>query len=683
MHQWGRLCVLLLISGSAFAGPLFTTESYAMPNAVLVVFLSLLLVFIVSVLLHRVFSKRINRKLEQQLAERTRELSSAYARLLSGEEFEHNRNKVLEMLAKGAPFVDILNVLAQAVEQLTEGKFCSILLLDTTGKSLLVAAAPSLPHSYNQAMHDLTIENKLGSCNAAVFQDEQAIIEDVQTHPFWAPYRELAAQAGVTSYWSEKILSNKGDLLGVFILCLRQPGAPRSTDFNLIQQSCHLAGIAIERKNLDDLMWSHANYDLLTKLPNRRLFRDRLQQDIKKTQRVNLSLALMFIDLDMFKEVNDTLGHDVGDQLLIDVGCRISGCVRDSDTVARISGDEFMVILPELIEINRAEKVAQNIIHALTQPFRIGKESIYISASIGITLYPNDAVELESLLQNADHAIYDAKNQGRNCFSYFTNKMQQEAQNRMHLIKDLRDALPANQFKVYFQPIVDMESNRIVKAEALIRWFHPERGLVSPAQFIPLAEEVGLIGDIGHWVFKEAARWMARWHEKGYSCIQVSVNKSPKQFTSDSHHRDWIDYLQQINLPTECIVIEITEGLLLNQHSDVTEKLLQFRNAGIQVAIDDFGTGYSSLSYLKKFHIDFLKIDQSFVRDLVTDPNDLALSEAIIVMAHKLGIKVIAEGVETIEQRDMLAAAGCDYAQGYLIAKPMPAEAFEALLAQQ
>ena len=628
-------------------------------------------------------SQRAERELEGRVAERTSELSASNARLRDSERLERNRNSVLNALAKGAPITDILTILAQAVEQSTDGKLCSILLLDTTGKYLQVGAAPSLPDFYNQAIHGLAIGDELGSCGTAAFRGERVIVEDVQSHPYWTPYRELAAQAGLAACWSEPILSSKGELLGTFAIYQRQPGGPSAADIELIQQSCHLASIAIERKRLDDLMWSHANYDLLTKLPNRRLFRDRLQQDIKKTQRSDLSLALMFIDLDMFKEVNDTLGHDVGDQLLIDVGSRICSCVRESDTVARISGDEFTVILPELIDTSRAETVAQNIIHALTQPFRIGKESIYISASIGITLYPNDASELESLLKNADQAMYAAKNQGRNCFSYFTNRMQEEAQNRMRLIKDMRDALPANQFKVYFQPIVDMVSGRIVKAEALIRWIHPERGLVSPAQFIPLAEETGLIGDIGNWVFKEATRWMARWHERGYSCVQVSVNKSPKQFTSNSTHNDWLSHLQQINLPTGCIVIEITEGLLLDERADVAESLLLFRDSGIQVAIDDFGTGYSSLSYLKKFDIDFLKIDQSFVRDLATDPNDLALSEAIIVMAHKLGIKVIAEGVETTEQRDMLAAAGCDYAQGYLIAKPMPAEEFEALLVGQ
>lgn len=249
------------------------------------------------------------------------------------------------------------------------------------------------------------------------------------------------------------------------------------------------------------------------------------------------------------------------------------------------------------------------------------------------------------------------------------------------MIRDLRSVLPEKQLRMYFQPIVDLSSGRIVKAEALIRWNHPERGLVNPMEFIQIAEEIGLITNIGNWAFREAARWMKRWHEQGYDCTQVSVNKSPSQFFIEGGHEVWLEHLREIGLPGECIVIEITEGVLLEERAEVTDKLLQFRDVGIQVAIDDFGTGYSALSYLKKFDIDYLKIDRSFVRDLATDSNDLALSEAIIVMAHKLGLKVIAEGVETIEQRDILSAAGCDYAQGFLYSKPMTAEDFDALLA--
>lgn len=628
-------------------------------------------------------SRNAERELERKVAERTCELLEANVGLEASKLHELNRSRVLEALAKGTPIRDILTILAHGVEQKVRGWLCSILLLDENAECLLLGAAPSLPGHFNVAVHGLRVGDRIGSCGTAAFRGERVVVEDIRSHPYWEGVREDAARAGLVSCWSDPIRSSKGEVLGTFAIYQKQTAYPDADDIEIIQQSCHLASIAIERKRLDDLMWAHANNDPLTKLPNRRLFRDRLQQEIKKTQRARLALALLFIDLDLFKEVNDTLGHDIGDLLLVDVAHRISACVRASDTVARISGDEFTVILPELHETECIENIAQKILHELTQPFRIGKETIYISASIGITLYPDHADDLEGLLKNADQAMYVAKAEGRNSYSYFTRQLQEDAQHRMHLIKDLRDALPQKQMSVYFQPIVDMKNGRIIKAEALLRWSHPERGMVSPEQFIPLAEEVGLIKDIGNWVFRESAGWMKRWHDLEMGCLQVSVNKSPRQFTTDQIQNDWLDHLQSIGLPASCIVVEITENMLLNEREDVKEKLLHLRDAGIQVAIDDFGTGYSSLSYLKKFDIDYLKIDQSFVRDLASDPNDLALSEAIIVMAHKLGLKVIAEGVETEAQHDMLLNAGCDYAQGYLYARPMPAEEFDAMLARQ
>jgi len=601
-------------------------------------------------------------------------------------ELERLRNRIFELLANGAAMSDILTQIVNYVEQSRSGMQCSILRLDDTGKRLLLGAAPSLPEAYNEAIDGLLIGDAVGSCGTAAFRNERVIAEDIHTHPYWLPYPgilELAREAGLVSCWSEPVRSSKGEVLGTFAIYRPQAGAPDEADIELIQQAANLASIAIERKRAEDMIWHQANYDHVTRLPNRRLFRDRLEQDMRKTDRNGQALALLFIDLDRFKEVNDTLGHDVGDLLLIDAARRISACVRGSDTVARLGGDEFTVTLPQLNDASRSEQVAEQIVEELARPFQIGDEVVYISASIGITLYPNDATEIEGLLKNADQAMYVAKNNGRNCFSYFTNQMQEHAQHRLHLIRDLRNALPSGQLELFFQPIVDLRSGSIVKAEALIRWRHPERGMISPVEFIPLAEEIGLIGKIGDWVFREAVRWMKRWHEQGSSCTQVSVNKSPGQFVVEEPYSVWLNYLQELGLPGECLVIEITEGLLLDARADVTGKLLQFRDAGIQVAIDDFGTGYSSLSYLKQFDIDYLKIDRSFVRDLATDPNDLALSEAIIVMAHKLGLKVVAEGVETVEQRDILTAAGCDYAQGYLYAKPMPAEEFDALLASR
>ena len=436
-----------------------------------------------------------------------------------------------------------------------------------------------------------------------------------------------------------------------------------------------------KKKESEEIIWKQANFDDLTGLPNRHMFHDRLEQALKKAQRTRIPLALMLIDLDNFKEVNDTLGHDMGDVLLVEAARRITDCVRLTDTVARLGGDEFVVILSELDDISSAERITQCIIQKISDPYHLKGEISYVSASIGVTLYPNDADTIEGLFKNADQAMYVAKEQGRNRHSYFTPAIQEAAQTRLRLINDLRGALSGNQFMVYFQPIVELATGRINKAEALIRWKHPERGMVSPVDFIPLAEETGLIFEIGDWVFHESMRWAKRWRTLHTPLLQISVNKSPIQFYKDGEeHSAWLAHLRKLDLPGQSLSIEITEGLLMESNASVTGALLTLRDVGIQISMDDFGTGYSSLSYLKKFDIDYLKIDQSFVRDLKTDPNDLALSEAIIVMGHKLGMKVIAEGVETKEQRDLLVAAGCDYAQGYWYSRPVPPEEFEGLL---
>jgi len=428
----------------------------------------------------------------------------------------------------------------------------------------------------------------------------------------------------------------------------------------------------------DELIWRQANYDFLTDLPNRYMFQDRLEQEIRHAQREHSLLALLFIDLDHFKDVNDTLGHPVGDQLLITAAERISHCVRGTDTVARMGGDEFTIILRDLNHTLDAEKIAEQVISELAAPYVINGETIYVTASIGITFCPDDATEVDLLISNADQAMYVSKTSGRNRISYFTRALQDSAHNRLTLITDMRLAVQNHQFELYYQPIIDLASGRIIKAEALLRWNHPERGIISPAEFVPLAEETGLIVSIGDWVYREATAQARRWCEAFGQGLQVSVNVSPVQFQSESLNiDDWLTYLQTLGLEEKYLSIEITEGLLLNASREVKDKLLQFRDAGIQVAIDDFGVGYSALSYLRRFDIDYLKIDQSFIRNLETEQNDLVLSEAIVVMAHKLGLKVTAEGVETEAQRQLLLNIGCDNGQGYLFARPQPAEEFE------
>jgi diguanylate cyclase (GGDEF)-like protein/PAS domain S-box-containing protein len=434
------------------------------------------------------------------------------------------------------------------------------------------------------------------------------------------------------------------------------------------------------KKQADELIWQHANFDALTGLPNRRLFRDRLEQEVRKAARSGQQVALLFIDLDRFKQVNDLLGHDAGDLLLAQCASRLKGCVRESDTVARLGGDEFTVILTAPESPARVEHVCQKILHTLESPFPIGKEVAYMSGSIGVTIYPNDATTSEELIRKADQAMYAAKNAGKNQFSYFTFAMDEKAHLRLRLASELRSALPAGQLEVYYQPVLDLASGRMVKAEALLRWHHPRLGLVEPTSFIPLAEETGQINQIGTWVLKEAVSRSLQWGGQAGAGFQIGVNKSPIQFLAPNDDADWLQHLRRLGLPGSSISIEITEGMLLHASTSVTNKLLEYRDAGIQVAIDDFGTGYSSMAYLKKFDIDYLKIDQSFVAEIATDEGSRTIAESIIVMAHKLGLKVVAEGIETEAQLALLKQAGCDYGQGFMFSAALAPPGFEALL---
>ena len=436
-----------------------------------------------------------------------------------------------------------------------------------------------------------------------------------------------------------------------------------------------------QKKQADDLIWKHANFDMLTGLPNRRMLRERLEHEIRQADRARCSIGVLLIDLDHFKEVNDTLGHLVGDDLLVEAARRISACTRETDTVARLGGDEFIVILTRVGDPRHAETVASKIIERLAEPFRLGESVVYVSASIGVTLYPQDAREVEDLLKAGDQAMYVAKRHGRNRFSHFTQGLQTAAQERLRLISDLREAVDTGQFHLHFQPIIDVATGHIHKAEALVRWEHPTRGVIEPDQFIHLAEETGMIVPIGDWVFHEAAKWAARWMSiiPGF---QVSVNVSPVQFRPEgaASRESWVARARKGDLPANTLVVEITEGVLLQPEVDPTRVLASLRGAGIDVAVDDFGTGYSSLAYLNRYEIDLLKIDKAFVTALASPSDDCSLCEAIIVMAHKLGLKVVAEGVETQVQADLLAAAGCDSMQGFLFSRPIPPEQLEAIL---
>ncbi len=432
-----------------------------------------------------------------------------------------------------------------------------------------------------------------------------------------------------------------------------------------------------ERKEAEHRMIKMATHDALTGLPNRALLRDRIEQALAHDRRNHEMAAVLFIDLDDFKTINDSLGHDIGDQLLIEVTQRLRRCVRDEDTVARQGGDEFIVLLPFLRDAQSADVLAQDLLRACSAPFQILGKELHVSASIGIAIFPSDGRDVDTLLKNSDIAMYHAKDRGRNNCQFFEANMNVVAAERHALGVALRQGLARGEFELYFQPIVSVANNVMSSMEVLLRWRHPERGLVPPLKFIPLAEETGLIVQIGDWVLNDACRQLRSWLDAGYAVPRLAVNISPRQFAHPTLIGTLARALAAHGVPADRIELEITEGALMIDADSVTETLRQLKQMGVSISIDDFGTGYSSLSYLKRFPIDTLKIDGSFVREVDTDSDDGAITRAIIALAHSLQIDVVAECVEHAGQLAFLAEHRCEFYQGYLFSPPVPAAQVE------
>jgi len=454
---------------------------------------------------------------------------------------------------------------------------------------------------------------------------------------------------------------------------------------NLLDDS-GVAGIVVnsrditQRKQAEETIRHLAYYDPLTKLPNRTLLNDRLAVELAQAHRTQQMLALVFLDLDRFKTINDTLGHTVGDRLLQGVTQRLTSCLREGDTIARLGGDEFMFLLPGIAHAEDAAKVAQRILEVLNPSFHLEGHEFHITASIGIVLYPTDGEDTKTLLKNADVAMYRAKDRGRNTYQFYTPAMNAAALERLILENSLRRGLEREEFVVYYQPQVNLYTGQIVGAEALVRWQHPELGLVPPMKFIPLAEETGLIIPLGEWVLRTACAQNKAWQEAGFPPLRIAVNLSAHIFKHKDVVKTIVRILKETGLDPDYLDLELTEGAVMENAETTITMLRELKEMGMHISIDDFGTGYSSLSYLKRFPIDILKIDQSFVRDIITDPDDAAIARLIITMAHTLKLKVIAEGVETEEQLLFLRSHECDEMQGYYFSRPVPAEAFTQLL---
>jgi diguanylate cyclase (GGDEF)-like protein/PAS domain S-box-containing protein len=854
------------------------------------------------------------------------------------------QNQILQLINQGVELPTILNELARQIETLHPEMLCSILLLDEDGKRLRHVAAPSLPDFYNQAIDGLTIGDGVGSCGTAAYLGEQVIVDDIQHHPYWESFYDLAKQANLQACWSHPIKNSQGHVLGTFAIYHQLPTHPTATEISLVGHYTDLAQLAIERSrsmlqiaesmsllkatlestgeailavDLDnnwllhnqkfaDLwqipdeiiaskigvkdgstellygpshiknpekfaekvteiyttpeahsfdtiefndgkiverystpqiinnkvvgrVWSFrdvteqklaeaelriaatafesqegmsiadanqvilkinkaftrvtgyspeevigqthailksdrqdagfyqalqhslkqdgywegeiwnrrkngeiypewlsittvrdannqitnyvaaftditkdkaaeqtihnlAYYDPLTALPNRRLLWERLKHGIEMGRRDGKQLALMMLDLDRFKSVNDSMGHLAGDELLQQVATRIKARLRDVDMVARLGGDEFIVLLEEIAHPEDAARVAEAIVADLSKPFQLLKSNnihpelsrkVRIGASIGISLFPQHGDSPETLLDNADIALYRAKDEGRGCFAYFSEEFTVFARERIALETRLRHAIEHLHLCVYYQAQIDIDSGRIIGAEALVRWHDPTEGLISPNNFIPIAEETGLIVDIGAWVLRETCLQGRRWIDAGLPSITLAVNVSPHQFRRSDISALVAQVLVETDFPAELLELELTESGLMENEDKAVEVLSNLRAQGIRLAIDDFGTGYSSLAYLKRFPLDVLKIDKSFIDDIPSLQDDMEITATIVAMGHILGFKVLAEGVETLEQLAFLREKGCDTYQGFIKSKPLPAEEFAQLLRDQ
>ena len=429
-----------------------------------------------------------------------------------------------------------------------------------------------------------------------------------------------------------------------------------------------------ELENANIQLQQYAYQDGLTDLPNRRYFYEKLQSLVSVE---GMKFALIFIDLDGFKEVNDSLGHDYGDLLLHQVGARLQSCITSKDTVARLGGDEFTLILEGVNSPDEASKIAEAIKNSLMQSIKIKKETVFVTASIGLTFFPTDGSTVEELVKRADQAMYLSKNKGRNRYEFFSYAIEEKATEKRRLIEEIRIAITHNQFELYYQPIFSIDGQSVPKAEALIRWNHPDRGLIGPNEFIPVAEKNGLINDIGQWVKSQAIQDTVQFNVLSKKTIQISVNTSPLEIDrAGCWVDDWIAASKEYQLPAKTILIEVTENTLMDPDSSIQRQLKRLSAIDIDIAIDDFGVGYSSLAYLQRLDIDILKIDRSFINDLESNDNSIALVKAIITMAHNLDVMVVAEGVETQKQYDLLKQLACDYIQGYIFSKAVSKKEF-------
>jgi diguanylate cyclase (GGDEF)-like protein/PAS domain S-box-containing protein len=591
---------------------------------------------------------------------------------------EKNRNRVLEMVAENESIDSILAEVAHLVERECPGALCSILILKD--EVLMWAAAPSFPPEAIRLFKPFRVLR--GAATLATVEVGRSTVfwEDVRTCPLWVERGHFAAQMGVVACRSTPVQSSEGELLGILVLHY-QDGQPHDhSDTELLQAAARLAARALEQRGLNQRLEFQARHDSLTGLPNRSYFMELLNSALKEAGEGSGTLAVLFIDLDRFKQINDILGHAMGDRLLKEVGQRLKRLLTEDDLAGRMGGDEFIIVLARQPGEEAAALASREFLEALRAPHQIEDNELFVTASIGVAIYPRHGKTVAELLRNADLAMYHAKNSGKNDVEVFRAEDHVASLERLRLENALRRALEHQEFELLYQPVVGM-NGKVDGLEALLTWRHPIYGTISPKQFIPIAEETGLIIDIGSWVIRRACLEAASWHKAGHSAARISVNVSALQF----ERRDFLETvagaLALSNLPPDRLELELTESYIMKDLPQAAARFSQIRKLGISIAIDDFGTGYSSLSYLNKLPVDSLKIDQSFLRNLQGPEGSLAVIQSIVRMAHSMNLTVVAEGVETRAELDLVRVLGCDKVQGHVYGPARRREDVEALLA--
>ena len=572
-------------------------------------------------------------------------------------------------------------IIDEAVTVVVKGlgvKFCRAMELASDGASLIFKAGAGWDERWIDRRIPISDADARKGYETHMSSDEPLVVDDFQSETRFVP-SEILKEHGIASGVELLIRGSSGvyGVLGAYS-CDRHAFSAENVSF--LRSIATALGTAVERARSDEKVAYLAQFDALTGLPNRNLSYDRIAQSLTQAERNNWEVGVLYINLDHFKTVNDSYGHSIGDTLLMLVTQRLVNCVRSGDTVGRLGGDEFVIVLSNLVTADDANAFAQKTLDELAHPFKLDSHETYVTASIGISLYPNDGNDAGVLLKNADAAMYRAKEQGRNNIQFYTHALNARVTHRINLERELRHALEHREFELHYQPQVSVDTGRIVAAEALIRWRHPQRGLVAPAEFIGIAEETGLILPIGQWTVDTACAQAMEWHRSGHRELTIAVNVSPAEIRRGNVPAQIQTALERAGMRPQHFEVEITETMMMDGAESFIDTLQALKRIGVMIAIDDFGTGYSNLSYLKRFPIDTVKIDQSFIHDIVTDTDDAAIVRAIIAMAHQLKLEVVAEGVETEAQASFLRRNHIDLVQGFLFAPPMDATSFGRFL---